>query len=83
MSTALQERIAEQRQIERTIVQGDARLCRGNFGKAWKGLFPYKSAEELASRAGYKSVRTASYEISGERPPSAKAMAILMSLCAD
>jgi hypothetical protein len=83
MRTALQDRVSEQREIQRSIVQGDARLCRGNFGKAWKGLFPYKSAEELASRAGYKSVRTASYEISGERPPSAKAMAILMSLCAD
>ena len=74
------ERIEEQRSIQRNIVHGTARMCRRNFGTAWKAIFPYKSAEELASRAGC-AVRTAAYEISGERDPSAKSIAVLVALC--
>lgn len=83
MRTVYEERVAEARAIQRTVVQGNARLCSGeNFGKAWKGIFPHKAAEELASRTG-KAVRTAAYEISGEREPSAKSIAALIALCAD
>lgn len=67
-------RIAEHREIERTLVQGTARLCSGKFGRAWKGIFPIKAAEELAARAGC-SVRAAAYELSGEREPSARSIA--------
>jgi hypothetical protein len=77
MSGVLQRRVEEAREIERTLVQGTARLCRGNFGKAWKGIFPFKSAEELAARAGC-SVRAAAYELAGEREPSARSLAALI-----
>ena len=83
MRTVYEREIANARAIERTIVQGNARLCSGgNFGRAWKGIFPHKAAEELASRTG-KAVRTAAYEISGEREPSAKSLAALIALCAE
>jgi hypothetical protein len=39
------------------------------FGKVCKAIWPFKTAEELASRVGC-SVRAAAYEISGEREPS-------------
>lgn len=80
MRSVLQTRIEEAREIERTIVQGTARLCSGNFGRAWKGIYPFKAAEELASRAGC-SVRAAAYELSGERKPSAKSIAALIAVC--
>ena len=79
MRSVYEARAGEARQIERTLVQGTARLCSGNFGKAWKGLFPHKSAEELAALVGC-SVRTAAYEISGERDPSAQSVAVLVDL---
>ena len=83
MRTVYEERVAEATAIQRTIVQGNARLCSGgNFGKAWKGIFPYKAAEELAARTG-KAVRTAAYEISGEREPSAKSLAALIVACTE
>ena len=64
MRSTYEERVAEARGIERTIVQGAARLCSGSaFGRACKGLWPFKTAEELASRVGC-AVRTAAYEIS-------------------
>lgn len=69
LRTNYEERRAEQTEIQRTLVQGDARLCSNYFGKAWKGMFPHKTAEELALRAGC-SVRAAAYELSGEREPS-------------
>lgn len=80
MHGTLPARISEASQIERTLVQGTARLCSGNFGKAWKGIFRLKAAEELAARAGC-SVRAAAYELSGERDPSAKSIAALVALC--
>ena len=73
MSGVLQRRAAQAREIERAIVQGDARLCRSAFGTVCKALWPYKTAEELASRTGF-GVRAAGYEISGERHPSAQSI---------
>jgi transcriptional regulator with XRE-family HTH domain len=69
MRTSYEAARADQIEIQRTLVQGDARLCSRYFGMAWKGMFPHKTAEELASRAGC-SVRAAAYELSGEREPS-------------
>ena len=78
MRSTYEERVAEAREIERTIVQGTARLCSGSaFGRACKGIWPFKTAEELASRAGC-AVRTAAYEISGEREPSARSIAAII-----
>ncbi len=74
------ERADEQTTIQRTLVQGTARLCSGNFGRAWKALFPIKAAEELAARTG-QSVRACAYELSGEREPSAKSIAVFIGLC--
>ena len=79
MRSVYEERVAETRQIERRLVQGDARLCIGNFGRAWKGIFSAKAAEELAARVPC-AVRTAAYEISGEREPSARSLAVLIDL---
>jgi hypothetical protein len=73
------ERVAQAREIERTLVQGDARLCRGAFGIAAKAWWPYKTSETLASRIGC-AVRTAAYEISGEREPSAKSIALFVAI---
>ena len=70
MSGVLQARVEEARKIERTIVQGDAHLCSPAFGRVCKALWPVKTAEELASRVGC-CVRTAAYEIAGDRAPSA------------
>jgi hypothetical protein len=78
MST-LQDRIAEARKVERTLAQGTARLCRPPFGVMCKAIWPFKTAEHLAAAVGC-AVRTAAYEISGEREPSAKSMAYLVSL---
>jgi hypothetical protein len=78
MHGSLQRRIAEQTEIERKIVQGAARICSGNFGKAWKGIFPIKAAEELAARTGM-SVRTAAYELSGEHEASGRSIAALIA----
>jgi hypothetical protein len=70
---------AEQSSIQRTLVQGDARLCSNYFGMAWKGMFPRKTAEELAARTGC-SVRAAAYELSGEREPSPQAILVTHQL---
>lgn len=80
MHGVFEERLAEARKTERTIMQGTARLCSSNFGAAWKGIFKHKAAEELAARAGC-SVRAASYELSGEREPSARSLTALMVEC--
>lgn len=48
-----------------------------NFGAAWKAIFPNKSAEHLAALVGC-SVRAAAYQISGEKDPSAQAIAALI-----
>jgi len=70
----------EQIEIQRKLMQGDARICSANFGNAWRGIFKRKSAEELAARTG-SALRTAAYELSGEHPPSAQSIAALVNLC--
>lgn len=80
MRSSYEARVAEQTTIERTIVQGSARLCTRNFGKAWRGIFPFKAKEELAARTGM-SDRAAAYELSGERDPSAQAIMALIGAC--
>lgn len=77
MHGTLQGRVAEARKIERMLVQGSARLCSSAFGRACKGIWPVKTAEELAARVGC-AVRTAAYEISGEREPSARSIAVIV-----
>lgn len=67
----------EQRQIERTLVRGAARLCSPTFGRVCKAIWPVKTAEQLASAIGC-SVRAAAYEISGEREPSARSIAAVV-----
>jgi hypothetical protein len=78
MRSVFEERAAEAREIERAIVQGTARLCSSPFGRACKGLWPIKTAEELAFRVGC-SVRAAAYEISGEREPSGRSIAAVVA----
>ena len=73
MRTAYEERSAEQIQIQRNVLQGNARICSGNFGKHCKVIWPTKTAEHLALAVGC-SVRAAAYQISGEHPPSDRAM---------
>jgi len=70
MRTVYEREVANATKIQRAIVQGDARLCRPQFGVACKALWPVKTAETLAAIVGC-SVRAAAYEISGEREPSA------------
>lgn len=77
MRSVYERRIAEASAINGKLLQGDAKLCIGKFGKAWKALFPYKSAEELAARTGY-AVRSAAYQISGESELSARCLAALI-----
>ena len=80
MRSVYEARVADQSEIHRNIVQGTARCCSGVFGKAWKGIFPIKAAEELAARTGM-SVRAAAYQLSGECEPSAAAIAALVVEC--
>lgn len=77
MRTVYEERIAEATKTERAIVQGDARLCSSIFGRVCKAIWPVKTSEQLASRVGC-AVRTAAYEISGEREPSARSIAVVV-----
>ena len=79
MHGTYEAKLREQREIERTLVQGTARLCSGIFGKVCKAIQPYKTAEWLAAELGC-SVRAAAYEISGEREPSARAIAVIVDL---
>lgn len=78
MRTVYEARSGDQIEIQRTIVQGDARLCSSNFGKHCKVEWPTKTAEHLALAIGC-SVRAAAYELSGERPPSDKSMLVLIN----
>ena len=75
----LPDRLAEQRKIERRLVQGDARLCRPAFGLFCKAYWPQKTAENLAATIGC-SVRSAAYQISGEHQVSGAAIAWLVNL---
>lgn len=79
MHGTLQKRVDVARQIERNILQGTAAFCSGPlFGRACKGMWPVKTAEELAAIAGC-SVRTAAYYISGEQEPSARAIKAIIN----
>lgn len=80
MRNLYEARVAEQTEIQRAIVQGTARMCSENFGKAWKALHAIKAAEALAAATGM-SVRAAAYELSGEREVSARSVAALIDLC--
>lgn len=60
-------------EIQRNLSQGSATICRSSFGAACKGIWPVKTAENLASVIGC-SVRTAAYQLSGEHEPSAQAI---------
>lgn len=80
MRTSYESARAEQIETVRNLSQGTARICSARFGAAWKGLFPFKAAEELAVRTGC-SVRTAAYQLSGEHEPSAKSIAALVNEC--
>jgi hypothetical protein len=75
-----QKRRDEQTNIQRNIMQGTATLCSSPFGRACKGVWPVKTAEELASRAGC-SVRAAAYQLSGEHDPSVQSMLALVAAC--
>jgi hypothetical protein len=77
MRSVYEGAVAEARAIERTIVQGDARLCSSIFGRVCKAIWPVKTAEQLAAAVGC-SVRAAAYEISGEREPSARSIAVIV-----
>jgi hypothetical protein len=78
MHGTYEERAGQARKIERTLMQGDARLCSSPFGRACKGLWPYKTAEELATRAKC-GVRAAAYELSGDREPSGRSIAAVVA----
>lgn len=78
MRSVYEERRGEATQIERTLVQGTARLCSSAFGRAAKGIWPHKTAEQLAAIVGC-SVRAAAYELSGEREPSARSIAAIVN----
>lgn len=77
MRSVYEELSTEQQEIGRTLVQGTARLCSSPFGRAWKGIYPHKPAEELAARAKC-SVRAAAYELAGDREPSGRSLAALV-----
>jgi len=80
MHGTLQKRIDEARGIERNIQQGTATLCSAPFfGRACKGMWPIKTAEELAALVGI-SVRNAAYYISGEQEPSARVIQAVINL---
>lgn len=78
MHGSLPKQIESARAIERTLMQGTARLCSSPFGRACKGLWPHKTAEQLAAAVGC-SVRAASYELSGEREPSGRSIAAVVA----
>jgi hypothetical protein len=78
MQSTYERKISEARKIERTLVQGTARLCSSRFGAHCRLEWPSKTAEYLAAEVGC-SVRAAAYEISGERPPSDKSMLVLIN----
>ena len=80
MAHRYDERAFAHNETLRKISQGAARICRCRFGAAWKGLYPFKAAEELAHRTGC-SLRTASYQLSGEHEPSARSICALVNEC--
>lgn len=78
MRTVYEREIANATEIQRNIVQGTATICSPIFGRVCKVIWPTKTAEGLASEAGC-SVRAAAYQISGEHPPSDRAMLVVIN----
>jgi hypothetical protein len=79
MHSIYEDRLAEASSIQRNIVQGAATICSPNFAKVCKAIWPHKTAEELAAITGC-SVRTASYEISEDRPSAQSVAAIVAAI---
>jgi hypothetical protein len=77
MRSVYETRSREQTEIERKILQGDARYCSPIFGRVCRTIWPVKTAEHLAAAIGC-SVRAAAYQISGESEPSARAVAAVI-----
>ncbi len=73
MRTVYERELANATKIERNLLQGTANICISPFGLACKGMWPHKTAEELAARSGC-TVRAAAYQISGESEPSARSI---------
>lgn len=78
MHGTLPKSIENARKIERTLMQGTARLCSSPFGRACKALWPLKTAESLAALTK-QSVRAVGYELSGEREPSGRSVAAVVA----
>jgi hypothetical protein len=76
------DRVKEAREIERKLMQGDARLCVSLHGQILKLIFPHKTSTELAALLG-GSVRAWDYEISGEREPSPDALVFIQKAILD
>lgn len=68
MRSVLQERIAEQTEIERQLRQGTGKIVSRKFGAVAKVLWPHKTAAQLAAIANTNE-RTAWRWISGEFDP--------------
>lgn len=66
-------------EIDSTLVHGTARLCISFFAVTCKAIQPHKTAEWLAANTG-QSVRAAAYELSGDREPSGRSIAFVVSL---
>jgi hypothetical protein len=75
-------RIREQREIERMLMRGDARLCVSLYGEILKLIFPHKTSAELAALLG-GSTRAWDYEIAGEREPSPDGMVFIQKAILD
>lgn len=78
MRAAYEEFSTEQREIGRTLVRGTARLCVSPFGRACKGIWPLNTAAELAKRVKC-AIRTAEYELAGDREPSGRSIAAVVA----
>lgn len=78
MRTVYERELANAREIDRSILQGTATICSPIFGRVCKVIWPTKTAEGLAAEVGC-SVRAAAYQISGEHPPSDRAMVVVFN----
>jgi hypothetical protein len=76
MHGTIPHRVREQREIERTLARGDARLCVSLFGQIMKLIYEYKTADQMTADLG-GSKRAHEYELSGERPPSPEALILI------
>lgn len=75
---SVSESLPSSRKTNRTPVQATAQSCGGDFAKACRGLQPTKTAAWLAAGAGC-GLRTAEYILSGEREPTKRAIAFVIS----